>query len=99
MDRATKALVSYGFTPEADGALTKKNDRYVPVTGGFLRFFNGAPMCFSIHPDWAGIGGLDPVSKPECFEMVYPSSWVIQEYEAAAANRAQWAAEAAARKA
>jgi hypothetical protein len=101
MDRATKALVDYGFTQKADGSLYRgrKGEKYVPVEGGFEHYFRGEKMSFSIKSDWAGVGGLYPTTHPECFEFTFPPEWIINEYETAVANKAQWAAEAAARKA
>ena len=95
MDRATKALIDYGFTAQPDGSLERgrKGERFVPTEGGFLRFFRGEPMCYTIKPEWANVGGLSPADKPECFDMVYPSAWVIAEYEAANGRRAAYLAE------
>ena len=101
MDRATKALIGYGYTQMPDGTLERgrKDERYVPVEGGFLRWYRGKPMCFKIADAWRKVSGLTMETHPECFDMVYPAEWVIAEYEAGTANNAKRAAEAAARKA
>lgn len=101
MARAEKALIDYGYTVLPDGSLERgrKGERYVPVEGGFLRWFRGEPMCFKIKAAFATVSGADPKKNPEAFEMVYPSAWVIEHFETAVANNKRWAAEAAARKA
>ena len=94
MDRATKALIDYGFRQQPDGSLAgRKGEVYTPTAGGFLRSINGIPHCFTIKPEWASVGGLSPADKPECFEMVIPSDWVVAEYEAAVGRRAVYLAE------
>jgi hypothetical protein len=103
MDRATKALIAYGFTVQDDGTLHRgrKDEYYVPTDGGFLHFYRGQRYAFKVKDEFASIAGLD-MHKDEhaqFFDMVFPSDWVVAEYEAAAANNEKLAAEAAARKA
>ena len=100
MDKATKALIDYGYTLQEDGSLERgrKGERYVPVEGGFLRWFRGEQMCFKIADNWRKVGGLTVKEHPECFDMVYPTEWVIEHFEAAVKNNKQWAEEAKIRK-
>ena len=100
MALAVTAIVEFGYTLEADGALVKYKgqakrpvEKYEPVEGGFLRFTRvdgeWQPVALSVNEAGAGLSGLDMRNPAHAgmFEWVYPADYLLNIYAEAVQAR------------